>query len=108
MKYAIGIDIGGTKISIAIGDEQGRILSQKTVSTLTGARAKKSVQDLCRNLKELIADFGPRAKKIMGIGIGIPGPVDSKRGIVPASPNLKGWGGLELKKILQARFHLPV
>ncbi len=107
-KYAIGIDIGGTKISIVIGDDRGNILSQRTLSTLTGPRTSESIKELCQQLKELIAGFGPSAKKILGIGIGIPGPVNSTLGIVPASPNLKGWEGLKLKKILEARFRLPV
>ncbi len=108
MKYAIGIDIGGTKISIVIGDHKGRILAERTLPTLTGPRTRESVQNLCSELKEMTAEFGPRAKKIVGMGVGIPGPVDSKRGIVPHSPNLKGWKGIRLKKILESRFRVPV
>lgn len=107
-KYAIGIDIGGTKISVVLGDGQGRILSQKTLGTLTGRRTPESVKELCSSIKELMAGFGPGAQSILGIGIGIPGPVNSKLGVVPASPNLKGWEGLKLKKILETRFRLPV
>lgn len=106
-KYAIGIDIGGTKISMVIGDDRGRILSQKRIPTLTGPRTPECIKNLCLNLQELIADVGPRARKLCGIGVGIPGPVNSTKGIVPASPNLKGWKGLPLQKILESKFRLP-
>ena len=44
MKKAIGIDIGGTKISIVVGSESGKILDQRVIPTLTGAKTREVLQ----------------------------------------------------------------
>jgi glucokinase len=107
MKLAIGIDIGGTKISIVLGNSTGKIYNQKVIPTLVGVQTQTGIRDLSNNLVQLIASF-PDRKKILGIGVGIPGPVDNQKGIVPSSPHLGGWQGAPLKKILQKASGLPV
>ena len=108
MKYAIGIDIGGTKISIVVGTSTGRILVRREIPTLTGSRTKICVRDLVANLKSLIHEKGIPKKQILGIGVGCPGAVNSLKGILPRSPNLPGWKGIPLRKILKKAFGLPV
>ena len=105
MKKAIGIDIGGTKISVVLGDEKGRLETQKILPTLTGAKTREGVRALVKTLLELKKQAGGRVE---GIGIGIPGPVDSDKGIVPKSPNLPGWENLPLARILRNELKLPV
>ncbi len=106
-KYAIGIDIGGTKISLSVGDFKGRIFDTRVIPTLTGSKTSQCVHALVRELKQLASDSRFK-NKICGIGVGLPGPVDSKKGTVPFSPNLQGWKGLRLKKIIQSKLKLPV
>lgn len=108
MKTAVGIDIGGTKISMVIGNSQGRILAENRIPTLAGAKAKEGIASLIQNLKNLIASSGIPKKQILGIGVGIPGPVNPKTGIVPVSPHLGGWQGTSLKKIIERETKLRV
>src|SRR4051812_39635829 len=105
-KKAIGIDIGGTKISIVVGDHRGKTMDQTILSTRTGAEVPGVLDEIEAALSVFIHKHG--RKNFAGIGIGIPGPVDSAKGIVPRSPNLKGWENLPLAKIFQKKTGLPV
>ncbi len=108
MKYAIGVDIGGTKISIVLGTSAGKILSQKEISTQLGRSAQRSVREIIVSIKEILQNSGIPKKKILGVGVGVPGAVNAPKGILPRSPNLPGWAGLPLKKILSQATKLPV
>ncbi|MCM8774802.1 MAG: ROK family protein [Candidatus Omnitrophica bacterium] len=108
MQYAIGIDIGGTKISLVIGNSQGKIMTRHVLETQKGARAEQSVRNIIDHVEALIRESKAPRKKILGIGIGIPGPVDSEKGIVPRSPHMTGWTGISLGPILSRKLKLPV
>lgn len=108
-KHAIGIDIGGTKISMVLGNSHGKILASHTLPTQKGKLAKASVSDMIRHLDYLLREESTlKWSQIAGIGIGIPGPVDSKKGIVPKSPHMTGWTGIPLKRILEQHCKRPV
>lgn len=101
-KKTIGLDIGGTKIQGAIVDHKGNIL--KTYRLETCAReGKDKVLD---NISKII-DF-LKTDEIKAIGVGTPGFIDSKNGIVTFAGNIDGWTGLNLKKELEKRSKLPV
>ncbi|MBI3317128.1 MAG: ROK family protein, partial [Candidatus Omnitrophica bacterium] len=105
---AIGIDIGGTKISMVIGTAAGKILAKREIPTQKGKYVKGCLDSMTHQLQELMADCPAGRKMLKGIGVGIPGPVDSKNGIVPKSPHMSGWEGLALAKMLHHEFKLPV
>lgn len=106
--YGIGIDIGGTKISMVIGDAKGRILARRQIPTLKNRQVRACVQNLIQNLQLLIREAGISKSKLRGIGIGIPGAVNSNKGIVPKSPHLQGWKNFPLRRVLNRHFGLPV
>ncbi len=106
LKYAIGIDIGGTKISVSAGNAKGKIFHNLIIPTRTGTQTRQSLAELITALEQLIGRYGKSGA--LGIGIGIPGPVDSKKGIVPLSPHLHGWENLPLRNIFQKKLKLPV
>lgn len=95
MLYA-GVDIGGTKCAITLGNDEGEILSKVRFET-------GGVQDTIDNI---VAEV----KKLEGfsaIGISCGGPLDSKRGIVQSPPNLPGWDNIEICKILTDATGVP-
>jgi glucokinase len=108
MKYAIGIDIGGTKISLVLGTEKGKILTRREIKTGIRAKTKACIKELVSNLRALILHSCIPPKKVLGIGVGCPGAVDSSKGTLPRSPNLPGWKGIPLRNILQKATGLPV
>lgn len=108
MKYAIGIDIGGTKISVTLGTSNGKILVRKKILTKTRSGSKTCVREIMESVGLLIRDSKNAGRKILGIGIGAPGAVNSKKGILPRSPNLPGWAGIPLCGLIKKKFGLPV
>jgi len=108
VKYGIGIDIGGTKISIVLGTSKGKILLRREIRTRQKAQAKKSFEELLSVVSELIRTSRIPRKKIAGIGIGMPGAVNPEKGVVPDSPDLKGWKRFPIRKRLQKKLRLPV
>lgn len=108
MKYAIGIDIGGTKIALALGTERGKILRQEEIPTKTGAQSRRFAHFLAAYVKNFIRESGIPTSKISGIGVGCPGAVNPQNGLIPRSPNLPGWKGIPLRNILSGATGLPV
>ena len=104
----LGIDIGGTKISLALGNAQGKILAQRRLDTLTGASTSACLGQLQEAVKSLAAEARKKRHRVSGIGIGVPGPVDSRSGKVPRSPHLAGWKGVPLKRLLEKASGVPV
>ncbi|UCD19332.1 MAG: ROK family protein [candidate division WOR-3 bacterium] len=99
-KGIIGIDIGGTNIKAAL--VRGGRLSRRVRTT---TRAHLGVQRLVNQIKSTISPLHSAAN---AIGIGIAGIIDSKKGVVRYSPNLKGWENVPLARILRRQFDLPV
>jgi glucokinase len=106
LKILAGIDIGGTKISVLLVDPKGKIHSRKLIPTRTGSASRLAVKEMTAALRALLE--AGRNPDLLGIGVGLPGPVDPVKGIVPWSPNLRGWEGIPLKKILEREFRVPV
>ena len=100
-KQVIGIDLGGTKISAGIvtGDELNHISSKKI--TKEGS-VEKVLEDLFSVTDQLMNDT------VRSIGIGVPGLVDTERGIVYDVMNIPSWQEVPLQKLMHERYHLPV
>ncbi|MEK7431547.1 MAG: ROK family protein [Cyanobacteriota bacterium] len=106
-KYSIGIDIGGTKLSFGIINNKGEVLYEARETS-----AKLDASDIIEKLLDTTSDILEKVKKdnikIESIGIGSPGRMDSKTGIVvDCSPNLKNWQGVNLKELFEKKFNLP-
>ncbi len=108
MKHIIGIDIGGTKISIVIGTNQGRIIDSYKIKTKHKKKVFESINEIIDTVKTIIEHNKIKRKDILGIGVGIPGPVGEKIGIIQDAPNLEGWNGINIKRILESKFKMPV
>lgn len=95
----IGIDIGGTHIRVASG-RQGKIERRLDFPT---AELQTSIQDV----KEAVRSLSHEAP-IEKIGIGVPGPLETKTGRVLSPPHLTGWDNVEIADIFSKLLNLPV
>lgn len=86
-KYALGVDIGGTKIAVALIDKQGNINSRVEQPTVTTSR-EDLFQLLIQCIDEVFEKSGLDAQTIEGIGIGVPGKVDVDQGIAVFQNNI--------------------
>lgn len=100
-KFAIGIDLGGTNLRVALVSEEGEIV--RKIRKTSGEKVFETLLESISELRE--AHTGDN---IAGIGLGVAGLIDRTRGRVFTSPNLRSIEGLDLVHDLQARFGLPV
>ena len=99
MKYCFGADVGGTTIKLGLFTVDGEILDKWEIITRTENEGESILQDIATALKEKIQEKAISAEEVIGIGMGIPAPVNSE-GIVRKTANL-GWGYKEVKKELE-------
>lgn len=106
MKYGFGIDIGGTTIKLGLFTEAGALLEKWELPTNTENNGTGILPDVACAVEACLERHGLVKKQILGLGIGVPGPV-SRAGVVNRCANL-GWDILPLEQILSERTGLPV
>ncbi|MBE7031308.1 MAG: ROK family protein [Ruminococcaceae bacterium] len=95
MRY-IGVDIGGTKCAVVLGNQDGEILQKIRFETTTLEETMEKIRGAIRELGECDA-----------IGISCGGPLDSKRGVILSPPNLVGWDEVHITEEFEREFGVP-
>lgn len=103
-KYVVGVDLGGTKIYTALVDLDGNMIKEKTVETLVAEGEQAVANRIMNTIEYVIEDIDKDL--IKAIGIGSPGPLDVKKGIIVENSNLP-FKNFEIVKVIQERFELP-
>ena len=107
-KYSVGIDLGGTKILIAlIEKESGKVIHFVKKKTKKEKGAANIVRKMISGINELFEDSGVDLEEISSIGIAAAGQIDREHGIILGAPNLDCYD-LNLKEILEGEYNLPV
>ncbi|MBN1879909.1 ROK family protein [bacterium] len=104
-KIAIGVDLGGTNLRAALVDQNGLIGSVNSIPTPRSGGSVSVVEAMAAMIADLIRRS---ADPVCGIGIGAPGPLDSRSGFVRDMPNLKGFRNFPLRDVLRDHLSLPV
>lgn len=104
-KYAVGVDLGGTNIKIGIVSEKGKLIKNISLKTEAEGGPKKVITNIIKGVHEVLEK---NKLKIQGIGIGCPGVVSIKKGIVESAPNLPGWKNIKFGTIIKKEFGLKV
>lgn len=106
MKYGFGVDVGGTTVKIALFDETGNLLDKWEIPSVTENHGAAILPDIADAIKKYMCDQDLQAQNVIGIGIGVPGPVDDA-GVVNACQNL-GWGVFNVREALEELTGFPV
>ena len=102
--YVAGIDIGATSLDVALADVTGLIL-QRCSEPTDVKLSPEAVFGRCTDLLlELIRAQGSTAEQILGIGIGVPGPVDFARGVLVAPPLMPEWENFPIRDFFKKTF----
>jgi glucokinase-like ROK family protein len=105
--YAVGVDIGTTHIDTLIVDLSARVIHKSSTATKIKEKPQKVISRIISNIEKGIRESGITKDKILGIGLGVPGLLDSKTGTVLFSPDFK-WEEIQLVEPVKRRFNLPV
>lgn len=106
MRYGFGVDLGGTTVKLAYFDENGKMLEKWEIPTVTADGGRQILPDIARSVKEHLTKNGVPDSDVIGVGIGVPGPVNSQ-GVVNRCVNL-GWGVFNIEEELSALTGFPV
>ena len=106
MRYGFGVDLGGTTVKIAYFDENGTLLSKWEIPTVTANSGAQILPDIAASIEQFIDSQHINRDAIIGVGIGVPGPVDGQ-GVVNKCINL-GWGVFNVAETLSGLVGFPV
>lgn len=100
-----GIDIGGTKIAVALETLDGERVAACRLPTQVKNGAYAIIENVSRAITEILEE---KQLKLAAIGIGCPSPLDIERGLVMSPSNLRDWDSFPIVKIFKDRFGVPV
>jgi glucokinase len=109
VRFVLGIDIGGTNLVVGSVAEDGSALRALESEPTHAEAGQSDVLDRLITLAQRTIERTRRevrGAEIIGVGVGAPGPLDTKSGIVLLTPNL-GWVNLPLRQIIHERLGLP-
>lgn len=104
-KTAAGIDIGGTKIALALESENGDRVASRRIPTDVALGPDRITRNIFNALGEMIAESDT---ELASIGIGCPGPIDIVNGLVLSPTNLPDWIDFPIVELTKRQFNVPV
>ena len=108
MKYYIGVDLGGTNVRALLVDENGESYSEVKESTEKEQGPDYENTKIVRMVRTLDYTACDGFENVEGIGIGVPGPVDTVNGVMIMASNLPGFVGYPIVAKLKEEFGKPV
>ena len=104
----LGIDIGGTKTAVCVGDETGAIRASDRIPSTSGEHLEAYIDRLVALCGDMVRQSSLEMRAIDAVGVSAPGPLDVKRGVLIEPPNNVGWRDVPLGAILSERLARPV
>jgi len=107
-ELTLGIDVGGTKVALALGDRAGRVRARRRRPTESTGRPEEDVARITRDVEVLLHEEGVETESLAAVGVSLPGPLDLERGMVVRPPNLPGWDEVPVRSWLTDALGAPV
>lgn len=107
-KSILSIDLGGTNLKIGLLDSRYRIRDKEILSTKSQNSKEGLISAIIYSAGKIISRNRLKHSDIIGLGLGLPGPIDVEKGLVHFFPNIPGWKEVKLRAILEKKLRLPV
>jgi glucokinase len=105
--HTVGVDLGGTKILSAVFNPRHRIVAREKKATRSELGAEGVLDRVADCVNEVLASAAVPHACVSGIGVGIPGLIENRHGLVRVAPNLR-WRNVPVVRMLEKRLHIPV
>ena len=105
--FSIGIDLGGTNIAAGIVDEKGDMIFKESMPTNPSRHYSEIIADMASLAESICDKAGMKFSDVEGIGIGSPGTVDSRNGVIIYTNNIN-FENVPMRTELQKHIPLPV
>ena len=100
-RYGFGVDIGGTTCKLGLFETTGALLDKWEIPTNTANEGASILDDVAASVEAKMMEKGIDKSDVAGVGVGVPGPVDSA-GVVHKCVNL-GWGQFNVEEALSEK-----
>jgi glucokinase len=107
MSYYIGLDLGGTNLKTAVVDGQGGLLAKMSVPTIRDQGPEPVITAMVDSSAEVVSQAGLKMSQIAAVGIGSPGPIDMKKGLLISAPNLPDFRDVPIRDRIAAAIGKP-
>jgi glucokinase len=109
-RVTVGIDLGGTSTRVGLFDSTMTLLESHTMPTRISEGPQSVVEEMATAVRMLIERSAARGRvcKPFGAGIGSPGPINLRTGVLGVLPNFPGWDYFPLRDALAQALDLPV
>jgi len=104
----VGVDFGHSHLRVAIGNLAHRVLAEESEPIDTDASAAQGFDRAERIVARLLGQTGFERDKVIGVGLGVPGPIDVETGALGSTAILPGWSGISPGRELSTRLGMPV
>jgi glucokinase-like ROK family protein len=95
--YVVGVDIGATSMDIAVADLNARVLLRDSGPADVRDAPRDLLGKATRRMLALLAGRDIRPEQVLGVGVGVPGPVDFIKGVLVAPPLMPAWEGFSIR-----------
>ncbi len=104
----VGVDFGHSHLRVAVGNLAHRVLAEESEPLDTDASADQGFGRAEQLVARLLEQTGFRSDKVIGVGLGVPGPIDGETGALGSTAILPGWTGIAPGRELSSRLGMPV
>lgn len=104
----VGVDFGHSHLRVAVGNLAHQVLAEEAEPIDVDASAAEGFDRAEQLVHRLIATTGMSREKLIGVGLGVPGPIDVETGELGSTSILPGWSGTHPREELAARLGVPV
>jgi glucokinase-like ROK family protein len=104
----LGLDVGRTHLAMILTDLQADILARTSGPFEMALGPEVCLPQLIREVRAFVESAGVPWSRIVGIGVGIPGPLDARQHTLSAPPGMPGWDGVDVWQALHQEFHVPL
>jgi predicted NBD/HSP70 family sugar kinase len=104
----VGIDFGHSHVQVAVADLAHNVLAERFRDLDVNRAAAEALDASTAMVDDALGEAGVTRSKVIGAGIGIPGPVDRERGTLGSATILPGWLGVRVAEVLEQRLQLPL
>ena len=105
---AVGIDIGRRHVRVVLATLGYQILQEASLPLPLGHTADEGMDAAAELFERVLADAGVERHRVLGAGVGIPGPIDRRTGTVVRGAILPEWVGINMREDLAAKLAVPV
>jgi glucokinase-like ROK family protein len=102
--YIAAIDMGATSLDVALAELNGRIIQRRSEPADVRAKPEALLTRCIELVREMIQSQGCDPEKLLGIGVGVPGPVDFARGVLVAPPLMPHWENFPIRDFMKESF----